>query len=575
MFKGLCKKTTYSVLVGSFLFGQDPIISVWYIGTRVSGGGPYNHYMELYNPTEEPINLSQYALIKGHGQTQGGNIQSVEGTQEWGNTLGNSGVSFNRLPNFILFPGQTYGISRDVSHISLQNHADLVFEDECVLSISGDDAVGLFKAEGSLDEVLAATDSIPIDCIGDPTYDPGASWQVSGETGPPNSTSITGYGVTRFAILTRKSDVCYGNAGNWNLSRGCVTDSCTNWLTDTPQTAYENSEWDVYACYYPDIDGNTGPGYEPETNTNCDEDILVMETYVNTCDLSENETPVSSAGTNQTASYSQLVTLDGSGSLDQDGTIDSYLWSQISGTIITLNNPEEQTTTFTSPNEEGDLVFKLVVTDNESASDGDTTIVTIVNTNINPSAGAGEDQFVGLSELVTLDGSESSDPDGTIASYLWSQISGTSVALSSPSEATTTFTSPAEENILVFALSVTDELGGTDSDTVSVLVHNTTTSVDQNTIPNELKLYGNHPNPFNPITEIVFQVLKQTEISLTIYNIAGQSVWTKNLGQKEKGVYKVPWKGETTTEQPAVSGIYFYRINVGDKHLIGKMSLVK
>ena len=128
---------------------------------------------------------------------------------------------------------------------------------------------------------------------------------------------------------------------------------------------------------------------------------------------------------------------------------------------------------------------------------------------------------------------------------------------------------------MVFALSVTDELGGTDSDTVSVLVQNTTTAVDQNTIPNELKLYGNHPNPFNPSTEIVFQVLKQTEISLTIYNIAGQRVWTKNLGQKEKGVYKVPWKGRTTTEQPAVSGIYFYRINVGDKHLIGKMSLVK
>ena len=102
MFKGLCKKTTYTVLVGSFLFGQDPIISVWYIGTRVSGGGPYNHYMELYNPTEEPINLSQYALIKGHGQSN-----NVEQQAGWGNTLGNSGVSFNRLPNFILFPGQT------------------------------------------------------------------------------------------------------------------------------------------------------------------------------------------------------------------------------------------------------------------------------------------------------------------------------------------------------------------------------------------------------------------------------------------------------------------------------------
>ena len=175
MFKVLIKKLIYIIPIYSFLFAQDPIISVWYIGTRVAGGGPYNHYIELFNPTEEPINLSQYALIKGHGQSN-----NVEQQTGWGNTLGNSGVSFNRLPNFILFPGQSYGISRDVSHESLQNHADLVLEDEGVLSISGDDAVGLFKAGGSLDEVLAATDSIPIDCIGSPYEDPGQSWQVSG-----------------------------------------------------------------------------------------------------------------------------------------------------------------------------------------------------------------------------------------------------------------------------------------------------------------------------------------------------------------------------------------------------------
>ena len=84
--------------------------------------------------------MSQYALIKGHGQSN-----NVEQQAGWGNTLSNSGVSFNRLPNFILFPGQSYGISRDVSHESLQNHADLILEDEGVLSISGDDAVGLFK----------------------------------------------------------------------------------------------------------------------------------------------------------------------------------------------------------------------------------------------------------------------------------------------------------------------------------------------------------------------------------------------------------------------------------------------
>lgn len=556
--------------ISSFLFCQDPIISVWYIGTRVSGGGPYNHYIELYNPTEQPIDLSQYALIKGHGQSN-----NVEQQAGWGNTLANSGVSFNRLPSFILFPGQSYGISRDVSHESLQNHADLILEDEGVLSVSGDDAVGLFKGDGDLDAVLAATDSIPIDCVGNPYEDPGQGWQVSGEVGPSNSTATTGYGVTRFAVLTRKPDVCYGNAGNWNDSRGCVTDSCTNWLTETPQTSYDNSQWDVYACYYPDAEGNSGPGYEPDTNPNCDEDILVMEGFTNVCDLSENQTPVSEAGLDQTTSYNQLVTLDGSNSFDPDGTIGSYEWSQLSGTNVVLSSTDQQITTFTSPNQEGDLVFILTVLDNEFSSDTDTVVINIVNTNILPFANAGVDQSVNNNELVTLDGSSSFDPDGTIESYEWSQLSGANVVLSSVDQQITTFTSPNENDILVFILSVGDELGGVDSDTVSVVVQSVTTSIDEKIIPQKIKLLGNHPNPFNPKTDIVFQVLKETNIVISIYNVYGQRVWIKNLGLKEKGVCRVSWFGESTNGEPAVSGVYFYHIVAGNKQLISKMSLLK
>ena len=562
----------------SCLFGQDPIISVWYIGIRVAGGGPYNHYIELFNPTEEPINLSQYALVKGHGQSN-----NVEQQAGWGNTLGNSGVSFNRLPNFILFPGQSYGVSRDVSHESLQNHADLILEDEGVLSISGDDAVGLFKGEGNLDAVLAATDSIPIDCIGSPYEDPGQGWQVSGEVGPPNSTNTTGYGVTRFAILTRKSGVCYGNTGNWNNSRGCVTDSCTNWITDTPQTTHEESEWDVHACYYPDADGNTGPGYEPDTNPNCDEDILVMEAYSNICDLGS-EPPAADAGADQVVGYAQIVTLDGSGSSDLDGTIESYEWNmfqqyfEIGTDLGGWQGPSssgESTMSFTTPLADGILYFSLTVADNNNLIDTDTVLVHIVNTNSFPIAQAGEDQIVGFNELITLDGSGSSDPDGTIESYSWLQISGSEVSLSAPNEVLTTFATSNFEDILIFILTVADDLGDVDQDTISVLAQNTTASVDDSLIPEKLKLFGNYPNPFNPNTEIVFQVLKHTDISLTIYNVYGQSVWTKSLGQKEKGFYSVPWSGKTTLGKPVVSGVYFYRVNAGDKHLLGKMSLVR
>ena len=217
----------------------------------------------------------------------------------------------------------------------------------------------------------------------------------------------------------------------------------------------------------------------------------------------------------------------------------------------------------------------MVVVDNESATDSDTVMVSVVNTNIDPVAVAGEDQTVGISELVTLDGSSSTDSDGTISSYLWSQISGQAVTLSAANEAITTFTSPTQENILVFELLVTDELSGVSSDTISILVQNITTSIDGRLYPSEIRLIGNYPNPFNPKTEIVFEVIKTNEVEVSIYNVYGQKVWRKNLGELNKGFHRTLWDGKDIKSKPVVSGVYFYRVSSGDKSLISKMSLLK
>ena len=261
-----------SLFMLSFVYSQDPIISIWYIGARENP--VYNHYLEIYNPTDQIIDLNQYALIKGHGQSDATGIG-------WGNEAPNSGVSFYRLEG-TLFPEGRFGFSRDVSHESLQNNADVVFEDECVLSVSGDDAIGLFKGAGAnAAEVLAVCDSIPIDAVGNPYEDPGTSWQVSGVVGPANSTGTSYYGVTRFAILLRKPDICQGNAGNWDASRGCIADTCGN---DTVTTSYEMSEWEVIACHYPNVYNASGPGVEPNSNPDCSVDIDSMSTYYNICD---------------------------------------------------------------------------------------------------------------------------------------------------------------------------------------------------------------------------------------------------------------------------------------------------
>lgn len=88
-----------------------------------------------------------------------------------------------------------------------------------------------------------------------------------------------------------------------------------------------------------------------------------------------------------------------------------------------------------------------------------------------PTANAGPDQAVTVSSTVTLDGTGSSDPDGTITDYQWTQISGPSVTLSSSTASQPTFTAPSSPATLVFGLVVTDNLNEDSAqDTVTISV---------------------------------------------------------------------------------------------------------
>lgn len=94
--------------------------------------------------------------------------------------------------------------------------------------------------------------------------------------------------------------------------------------------------------------------------------------------------------------------------------------------------------------------------------------------NVPPVASAGPNQTVDAATVVTLNGSGSNDPDGTIASYAWTQTAGSAVTLSSGTAAQPTFTAPgvAVATTLTFSLTVTDNRGATSpAATVSITVN--------------------------------------------------------------------------------------------------------
>lgn len=89
-----------------------------------------------------------------------------------------------------------------------------------------------------------------------------------------------------------------------------------------------------------------------------------------------------------------------------------------------------------------------------------------------PVADAGADQTVAGGDRVTLDGSASHDPDGSIASYSWTQQEGPVVAIEDADRAIAAFDAPdvAEVTTLRFRLVVTDDRGASDSDRTEVSV---------------------------------------------------------------------------------------------------------
>ena len=216
------------------------------------------------------------------------------------------------------------------------------------------------------------------------------------------------------------------------------------------------------------------------TLTVTDEESLTSSDTVTVNITNLNQPPLAEAGADQSAEQETLVTLDGTKSSDPDTVVDdflSYQWEQLSGTAVTLSGETTATPSFVGPliaNPSESLTFQLTVTDRAGATDTDSVVVTLIDSgNEPPNAVAGADVEVVEQMVVSLDGSGSSDVDGSITQFLWTQVAGEPVTLQQPDQAVTSFVAPeapATGGALRFQLQVTDDDDATSTALTNVYV---------------------------------------------------------------------------------------------------------
>ena len=93
--------------------------------------------------------------------------------------------------------------------------------------------------------------------------------------------------------------------------------------------------------------------------------------------------------------------------------------------------------------------------------------------------------------------------------------------------------------------------------------------------PTAFALLQNHPNPFNPETEISYTLSTDTYVNLTVYNILGQKVKTLVDEFETAGPKSVIWDGTDEGGNQAGSGVYFYRISAAEFVQTNRMIMLK
>jgi flagellar hook assembly protein FlgD len=98
------------------------------------------------------------------------------------------------------------------------------------------------------------------------------------------------------------------------------------------------------------------------------------------------------------------------------------------------------------------------------------------------------------------------------------------------------------------------------SQIMKIQFENLTSITEEVHIKNQLRIIGNHPNPFNSSTEIKFEIKETGDVQLRIFNISGELINSIKCEHCIAGENSFIWDGNNSNNQKVTNGIYYYEI---------------
>ena len=117
-----------------------------------------------------------------------------------------------------------------------------------------------------------------------------------------------------------------------------------------------------------------------------------------------------------------------------------------------------------------------------------------------------------------------------------------------------------------------------DSDTLTFeipIVVQVVSAEPEHFIPEVFTLHQNHPNPFNPVTTLCYDLPEDARVNITIYDMMGRVVKTMVNAQQNAGYKSVRWNATNDNGAPVSAGLYLYTIQAGEFRKTKKMILLK